>query len=99
MSLPSWAEVVNEMLTEGMGCRGDDRVVRSRSGPDEACDRIRGFLELRLSLGTADSYGIDHTVAEVLVQQAEGDRLQRLGHRRHLGEDVDAVLLLLNHPL
>src|SRR6476620_4266171 len=31
--------------------------------------------------------------------QLEGERLQRLGGGRHLGEDVDAVLVLLNHPL
>ena len=43
--------------------------------------------------------GVDDAVAHVLLEQAEGDRLQRLRHRRDLGEDVDAVLLLLDHPL
>ena len=38
-------------------------------------------------------------VDEVLVEELEGERLQRLGGRRHLREDVDAVLVLFDHPL
>ena len=36
---------------------------------------------------------------QVLVEQAEPDALQRLGDRRDLGEHVDAVLVVLDHPL
>ena len=43
--------------------------------------------------------GVDDAVGQVLVEQAERDGLERLGHRGDLGEDVDAVLLLLDHPL
>ena len=43
--------------------------------------------------------GVDDAVRQVLVEQPERHRLQRLGHRGDLGEDVDAVLLLLDHPL
>jgi hypothetical protein len=33
------------------------------------------------------------------VEQAQRHRLQRPGHRRHLGQDVDAVLVVLDHAL
>ena len=36
---------------------------------------------------------------EVFAEQAESDRLQRARHRGHLGQDIDAVLLLLDHLL
>jgi hypothetical protein len=38
-------------------------------------------------------------VTEVLIEQRERDRLQCLGGRGDLGEDVDAVLVLVDHPL
>jgi hypothetical protein len=38
-------------------------------------------------------------VRQVLVQQFQRERLQRLGRGGHLGQDVDAVLVLLDHPL
>ena len=36
---------------------------------------------------------------EVIVEEAEGDALQRPGRGAHLGEHVDAVLIVLDHPL
>ena len=36
-------------------------------------------------------------ITEVLVEQPEGDGLERLGRGGDLGEDVDAVLLLIDH--
>src|SRR5699024_2018684 len=50
-------------------------------------------------LGAAVLDGAGHAVAEVLLEQAERDGLQRPGHRGDLREDVDAVLVLLDHPL
>jgi hypothetical protein len=38
-------------------------------------------------------------VAEVLLQQAQGYRLQGPGDRGDLGQEVDAVLIVLDHPL
>lgn len=38
-------------------------------------------------------------MTEVLVEQPESDRLERLGRGGDLGEDVDAVGLVLDHPL
>ena len=34
-----------------------------------------------------------------LVEQTEGERLQGPGRRGHLGQDVDAVLVVLDHAL
>src|SRR3546814_17654777 len=69
------------------------------SGPDEPGDGLRVFLDLGLRRGAAHSGSPDDAVAQVLLEQTEGDRAQRLGHRGDLGEDVDAILLLLDHPL
>src|SRR5688500_6640462 len=38
-------------------------------------------------------------MAHVLLEQAQCDRLECLRHRGDLGEDVDAVLLVLDHAL
>ena len=68
-------------------------------------DRTRRAIasDASLSLSSASrppcAGGVDDAVRHVLVEQAEGDRLERLRHRGDLGEDVDAVLLLLDHPL
>ena len=43
--------------------------------------------------------GIGDAVAQVLVDQPDGDALQRLRGGRHLREDVDAVVVVLDHPL
>src|SRR5680860_598491 len=49
--------------------------------------------------GAAGLRRVDHAVAHVLLEQAQCHGLQRLRHRRDLGEDVDAVLLVVHHPL
>src|SRR5687767_1906503 len=69
------------------------------SGLHEAGDRLGGFLELQLLLLATLAGGVDEAVGHVVVEQAERERLERLRRRGHLGEDVDAVLLLLDHPL
>ena len=51
------------------------------------------------SLSSPVGHGAGHTMAEVVVEQAEGDALQRPRRRAHLGEHVDAVLVVLDHPL
>ncbi len=65
----------------------------------EAGDRGRGLLELDFGDLTALPGGISHTVHQVLGQQPQRDRLQRLGRRRDLGQHVDAVGVGLHHPL
>jgi hypothetical protein len=42
---------------------------------------------------------LDHAVRQVVVEQPERDGLKRLGRRRHPGQDVDAVLVVLDHLL
>src|SRR5215213_3793818 len=69
------------------------------SGPDEPRDGLGGLADLLLGLAAAGSGGRDEAVAHVLLEQAQRDRLERLRHRRDLGEDVDAVLLVLDHAL
>src|SRR4051812_5310990 len=69
------------------------------SGTDEAGDGLGGLADLLLGLPTAGGRGLDQAVAHVLLEQAEGDRLESLRHGRDLGKDVDAVLLVLDHPL
>ena len=43
--------------------------------------------------------GADHAVARVFVEQAEGDLVDRRLDGGDLGEDVDAVAVLVDHPL
>src|ERR1700689_2190737 len=81
-----------------MGVRLSAPVVQ-RSGTNEAGDCFRGFLDLLGRVVAALGQRLAHAVPEVLLEQAERDRLQGLGRRRHLSEDVDAVLVLLDHPL
>ena len=40
---------------------------------------------------------VDDAAAQVLLEQPERDRLQRLGRGAHLGQHVDAVLVLFDH--
>ena len=45
------------------------------------------------------SAAADDAVAKVFPEKAERDRLKSARHRGYLGEDIDAVLLLLDHLL
>src|SRR5688572_25054164 len=69
------------------------------SGTDEAGDGLGGLAHLLVGLPAAGGRGLHEAVAHVLLEQAQGDRLESLRHRRDLGEDVDAVLLVLDHAL
>ena len=56
---------------------------------------IDGFgPKVRIRLGG----GADNAVADVFFHQAQADGVQGLGHGGDLGEDVDAVLVLVDHP-
>ena len=48
-------------------------------------------------LGAALSGGVDDTVAHVVVKEHQRHRLQGAGHSGHLGQDVDAVGVLVDH--
>ena len=65
----------------------------------------RSIAPVASSIRRADSrlvtsgHGTGHTVTEVVVEESEGDALQGPRRRAHLGEHVDAVLVVLDHPL
>jgi hypothetical protein len=67
--------------------------------PHQPGDRVGGLADLLGRGVAAFGDGLDDAVAEVFLQEAEGDRLQCLGRGGDLGEDVDAVLVLFDHPL
>ena len=71
--------------------------VRRRSGADEARDRLGRFVQLGVGLGTPPEGGFSHAVREVILKQPQRDSLERLGSCRHLGEDVDAIAVLVDH--
>lgn len=71
----------------------------ARLGADQAGDRVGGFAHLVLGFLAAGLRGVDHAAGQVLVEQLQRERLQSLRRRRDLGQDVDAVLVLFDHPL
>src|SRR6266545_576239 len=69
------------------------------SGPDQAGDGLRRLADLRGRHLAALGGSLGYAVPQMVFHQAQRHRLQRPGHRRHLGQDVDAVLVFLDHPL
>ena len=53
----------------------------------------------RSASSAAPGDGVGDAVPQVLVEQGDGHALERLGRRGDLGEDVDAVGVLVDHPL
>ena len=73
-----------------------------RLAAHEAGDRGGCLFDLGLCDGrVACAFGFDggagHAVADVLFEQVQGDGVERLGDRGNLGEDVDAVLVFVDH--
>src|SRR5579859_5189823 len=69
------------------------------SGSDQAGDRVGRLFDLAGGGIAALGDGLHDAVAEVFLEQAERDGLQGLGGRGDLGEDVDAVLVFIDHSL
>ena len=69
------------------------------SGADEPGNGVGGFLDLGLRFIPAELGRIEDAVPEVVIEESEGDAFQRLGDGRDLGEDVDAVLFLIDHAV
>jgi hypothetical protein len=69
------------------------------SGPDQARDGLRRFPDLVPGLRPALLNRLGDTVAAMILEQPQSDRLQRPRHRRNLGEDINAVHVLIHHPL
>src|SRR5206468_1837982 len=55
------------------------------------------FLHFGVGFRPSGACGVDDAAAEVFGEQAERHRLQRLRRRADLSEDVDAVLVLIDH--
>src|SRR5215475_9832132 len=70
-----------------------------QSGAHQPRNRLRGLADLSGRGVTTLGNSLGHAVAQVLIQQAQCHRLQRPGRGRDLSQDVDAVLVLLDHPL
>src|SRR5216684_3304511 len=74
-------------------------VLPPRSGPDQAGDRLGRLADLRVRHPAPLGGRLGDAMAEMVLHQAQRHRLQRPGRRRHLGQDVDAVLVVLDHLL
>ena len=87
-------------LDRGEGAEGGDpgaaATPQLRTSRAMASDASRTFSS---ASGPPAAAACRTQVDEVLVEQFEGERLQRLRGRRDLREDVDAVLVLFDHPL
>src|SRR5690606_16407206 len=68
-------------------------------GAHEARNGLRGLPYLLFGLVPTGTGRVDEAVREMLVEQLERERLQRSRGRGHLREDVDAVLVVLDHAL
>ncbi len=77
---------------------------------DGECERVHDFTNRSMALDASvmirsDSvmvvrlHGVGHAVPEVVVEELHCDALQRPRRRRHLGQDVDAVGVFVDHPL
>src|SRR5690606_39337375 len=67
------------------------------SAPHQSCDGLGGLTDLLLPRLVRCSGGIHDAVPEVLLDEAEAHRLERPRDRCDLGEDVDAVRVLVHH--
>src|SRR6266496_3441609 len=76
-----------------------DRVAPSASGPHQPAHRRGRLGDLLLRVRTVGGDRVGHAVMQVVLKQVERHRLQRLGRRGDLGQHVDAVRVVLDHPL
>ncbi len=75
------------------------RSTRQDQTRQEPLDRLHRFVDLGVADRRIRSGGVAHAVAHVLVEQTETHALQRLRDRDDLREHVDAVLVVVDHPL
>src|ERR1700757_2742538 len=67
------------------------------SGPDESRDRGGGFGQLLVGLASALGDCAADAVSQVLVEQVQRHRSECVVGGADLGEDVDAVFVVLDH--
>src|SRR5579863_6612483 len=77
----------------------DSRASTTGSGAHEPGDGLGCLVDLGGGGVAALGDGAGDAVAEVFFQQPKCHRLQGLGGGGYLGEDVDAVLVVLDHAL
>ena len=73
--------------------------MKMSSRANEPSYRGRSFIELGGRFITAHFHGVGHAVAQVVVEENEGHRLEGTGGRRYLFEDVHAVTVFFDHAL
>lgn len=66
--------------------------------PDQSCDRLARLADLLVGVCPTTGDSLGNAMLQVLVQQPQRDRLQPSRRRRDLRQDVDAVLVLVDHP-
>lgn len=75
------------------------KLAAETSGADEASDCCRCLGDLFLRVVAAGVNRIGHAVLQVVVKQPQRNGLECLRDCRHLGENVDAIRVLIDHPL
>src|SRR5215470_14482151 len=68
-------------------------------GPNEPRDCRRSLTDLLGGSLVPGSDRVRDAMTEVIFQQADRDGLQRLRDGRDLGQDVDAIGIVVDHPL
>src|SRR5687768_1917510 len=68
-------------------------------GLEQALDGRAGFRDLGLELLPAPAGSVSDAMRQVIFEELHGDLLQRALRGGYLGEDVDAVDVLIHHPL
>lgn len=73
------------------------RLAAHEAGNGGGCLFDLGFCDGRVAGAFGFDGGAGYAVADVLFEQVQGDGVERLGDRGNLGEDVDAVLVFIDH--
>ena len=73
------------------------RLAAHEAGNGGGCLFDLGLCDARVAGAFGFDGGAGHAVADVLFEQVQGDGVERLGDRGNLGEDVDAVLIFIDH--
>lgn len=79
-------------------CRSAGGVASLPSASDEPRNRVRDFGDLRILHLSARARSLGEAMADVVVQQDERHSFQCPRRCSDLSENIDAVLLLLDHP-
>jgi len=73
------------------------RLAAHEAGDGGGCLFDLGLCDGRVAGAFGFDGGAGHAMADMLFEQVQGDSVERLGDRGNLGEDVDAVLIFVDH--